>query len=332
MAIYPTLTTLLIPVVSFLPQSNIMPPNDQQGGSSSRGSPLATTTTTRTNSRSTTPDAGGIAFQPAKAVIFDLDGTLLDTETLSCSAVLDAFGPSLSESTRDRLRREEGYKLPWELKKQTLGLQGHAWIPLVLEYGRQNWGVRLAADHDGNDTDEDGNGNGSGSSSSNIGTPVAPSVAEFWERWEVRLSELCANVDECPGATRLVQTLARHNVPLAIATSSRAVAVEKKRIRHDGIFKHIPIIVCGDDPAVKNGKPAPDGFLEAARRLGVDPGDCLVFEDAVAGVQSARAAGCRVIAVPDPRMEEDAFVEAKADEVIRSMNDFDYDKWLGLEC
>jgi beta-phosphoglucomutase-like phosphatase (HAD superfamily) len=296
-----------------------MPPNDQQGGSSTGDSPLATT---RSSTASTT--GGNTAFQPAKAVIFDLDGTLLDTETLSCSAVLDAFGPSLSESMRDRLRQEEGYKLPWELKKQTLGLQGHAWIPLVLEYGRQNWGVRLAADHD----DKYGSGNGS----SNIGTPVAPSVAEFWERWEVRLSEMCANVDECPGATRLVQTLAKHNVPLAIATSSRAVAVAKKRIRHDDIFKHIPIIVCGDDPAVKNGKPAPDGFLEAARRLGIDPGDCLVFEDAVAGVQSARAAGCRVIAVPDPRMEEDAFVEAKADEVIRSMNDFDYEKWLGLEC
>ena len=78
---------------------------------------------------------------------------------------------------------------------------------------------------------------------------------------------------------------------------------------------------------MKRGKPAPDGFLEAARQLGVHPSECLVFEDAVAGVQSARAAGCKSVAVPDPRMEPDAFVEAKADEVIGSMEDFDYAKW-----
>ena len=136
------------------------------------------------------------------AVIFDLDGTLLDTETLSCSAVLDAFGPSLSEEMRAMLRETENYKLPWELKKQTLGLQGHAWIPLVLEYGRKHWGVRVVQD-------------GESSTGDNL-LPPAPSVSEFWERWETQLSDMCRNVDALPGAVELVEGLAARNPPPAV--------------------------------------------------------------------------------------------------------------------
>ena len=187
----------------------------------------------------------------------------------------------------------------------------------MLEYGRIHWGVRVVQDGQTSTGDDDL-------------PPPAPSVSEFWERWETQLSEMCRNVEALPGAAELVEGLAARNIPMAISTSSRRVAVEKKRIKHERIFQHIPVIVCGDDPEVKNGKPAPDGFLEAARQLGVDPTECLVFEDAVAGVQSAVAAGCKSVAVPDPRMEPDAFVEAKADEVIRSMEEFDFGKW-GLE-
>lgn len=51
--------------------------------------------------------------------------------------------------------------------------------------------------------------------------------------------------------------------------------------RHENIFQHITSITCGDDPDLKNGKPAPDIYLLAAKRLGVDPSQCLVFEDAM---------------------------------------------------
>ncbi|PZG21240.1 HAD family hydrolase [Nonomuraea aridisoli] len=52
---------------------------------------------------------------------------------------------------------------------------------------------------------------------------------------------------------------------------------------------------------VARGKPAPDGYLEAARRLGVDPGACVAVEDSSNGLRSAHAAGMRVVAVPHPR-------------------------------
>ena len=56
-----------------------------------------------------------------------------------------------------------------------------------------------------------------------------------------------------------------------------------------------PLIVAGDD--VRNGKPAPDCFLLAAERFGQKPRDCLVFEDAIAGIQAAEAAGAAVVVV-----------------------------------
>ncbi len=56
-----------------------------------------------------------------------------------------------------------------------------------------------------------------------------------------------------------------------------------------------PLLLSAEDAV--NGKPAPDGFLLAAERLGVAPGDCLVFEDAPAGIAAAEAAGCDVVVV-----------------------------------
>jgi len=50
---------------------------------------------------------------------------------------------------------------------------------------------------------------------------------------------------------------------------------------HESIFQHMSTVVCGDDPELKNGKPAPDIYLLAAQRLGVNPRECLVFEDAM---------------------------------------------------
>ena len=50
---------------------------------------------------------------------------------------------------------------------------------------------------------------------------------------------------------------------------------------------------------VENGKPAPDIFLYAAEKIGIDPADCYVFEDGLNGIKAGAAAGCRVIMIPD---------------------------------
>lgn len=233
-----------------------------------------------------------------KAILFDLDGTLLDTEKLSDHAMLAALDRVLPASVKAERARHDNL-LPWELKKKILGKRGAEWAPIILDHARQVWKVDESAD------------------------PDVMTVQGLWTRWEDCLNDLCPQVEVCQGAPELVQALS--GLPLAIATSSRAAAVQKKRQRHEAsIFRHIALIVAGDHPAVQNGKPAPDIYLEAARQVGVRPEECLVFEDALTGVQAGKDAGCQVVAVPDPRFsdeEKKAFHEY-ADVVLNDLTEF----------
>ena len=83
-------------------------------------------------------------------------------------------------------------------------------------------------------------------------------------------------------------------LPMAVATGAyRAAAVQT--LADIGATDLFPALVCTED--VKRGKPAPDIFLEAARRIGVDPKDCMAFEDAEMGIRAAREAGMLVFDV-----------------------------------
>jgi sugar-phosphatase len=106
------------------------------------------------------------------------------------------------------------------------------------------------------------------------------------DAWEAAHTEGVAAME---GAAELLRSLPADR--WAVATSgSRATATA--RLRHTGL--PVPqVLVTSED--VRHGKPDPEVFLLAARRLGVDPAACLVVEDAPAGVQAARAAGMRVI-------------------------------------
>jgi len=82
--------------------------------------------------------------------------------------------------------------------------------------------------------------------------------------------------------------------PLALASSSPRAVVDAM-LEELGLSRSFDAVIAGNDAA--RGKPAPDIFLLAARRLGVDPAKCLVFEDTLHGVAAARAAGMVPVAV-----------------------------------
>jgi HAD superfamily hydrolase (TIGR01509 family) len=98
-----------------------------------------------------------------------------------------------------------------------------------------------------------------------------------------------------PGARRLLAELNAAGVPCALVTMSwRRLAIAIVESLPVGSFQ---TAVTGD--SVRRGKPHPDAYLAAARRLGVDPVDCVAIEDSPSGVASAEAAGCTVLAVPN---------------------------------
>ena len=110
-----------------------------------------------------------------------------------------------------------------------------------------------------------------------------------------RLSELYArDLPVLPGAVEAVEGLAQR-WPLAVASSSNRPLIERV-LELLGVAAAFSAIVSSEE--VARGKPAPDVYLEAAARLGVDPSACAAVEDSSNGLRSARAAGMRVVAVP----------------------------------
>jgi beta-phosphoglucomutase-like phosphatase (HAD superfamily) len=80
---------------------------------------------------------------------------------------------------------------------------------------------------------------------------------------------------------------------------------------------------------VERGKPAPDVYLEAARRLGVPPDRCAAVEDSHAGIRSAKAAGMRVVAIPNAAYPPDEEALELADVVVRSLDELTVDVLVG---
>ncbi len=90
----------------------------------------------------------------------------------------------------------------------------------------------------------------------------------------------------------LIKKLKKHKIKIAMASSSRNAAGSLKKA---GLFRHFDIDAEG--AYVKRGKPHPDLFLRAAKRLKLPPGDCVVFEDAQIGLVAAKRAGMRSIGI-----------------------------------
>jgi beta-phosphoglucomutase len=98
-----------------------------------------------------------------------------------------------------------------------------------------------------------------------------------------------------PGVFDFLAAAYRRHLKVALASSAAAIKVEHN-LREVGLtFRSFEAVVDAKD--VKLKKPHPDIFLTAAQRLGLRPAACLVVEDAVVGVEAAKAAGCRCLAL-----------------------------------
>ena len=113
------------------------------------------------------------------------------------------------------------------------------------------------------------------------------------ERVARRLAE---HVPEKEGARELISFFHEKGWPLAIGSSSPAQQI-RANLSVTGLLPFFAAIASGDE--VQRGKPAPDIFLLAARKLGASPKDCFVFEDSPNGILAAYAAGMKPVMVPD---------------------------------
>lgn len=165
--------------------------------------------------------------------------------------------------------------------------------------------------------------------SSFIGMRVVDIVSEIVDHLEIQTSkddiyqkriniflDIVKNeLDPMPGLMESLERFKNAGFKLAVASSGAEeyinLVLDKFAIRD-----YFCAIVTGDD--VKAGKPNPEAYLKAASKLGVDPAACVVLEDAAKGIEAAKAAGCKCIAVSNPNVPAQDF--AKADLVVHSLD------------
>jgi HAD superfamily hydrolase (TIGR01509 family) len=188
-------------------------------------------------------------MRPLNAVIFDLDGVLVDSEP-----VWDAV--------REQITRESGGRWHEDAQRDMMGMSSVEWSRYM---------------HD------------------ELGVPMGPEeisalvVARLEERYRRDLPLL-------PGATETVRTLAER-WPLGLASSSNRPVIDLV-LELTGLGPCFRVSVSSEE--VDRGKPAPDVYLEAARRLEIDPASCAAIEDSTNGISSAKAAGMFVAVIPRP--------------------------------
>ncbi len=149
---------------------------------------------------------------------------------------------------------------------------------------------------------------------------TAPQIKEFGDHKEVLYRAAASRgVTLLPGVADLLEALHREGFGQAIGSSAPRANLELI-LERTGIRRYLDALVGSEDTT--RGKPDPQVFLLAAQQLGVEPARCIVFEDAVAGVQAARAGGMRCIAVRFvAHHSEEALRQAGADRVVHTLSE-----------
>jgi HAD superfamily hydrolase (TIGR01509 family) len=204
------------------------------------------------------------------AVVFDVDGVLLDTE-------------QLWDEVREQLTRELGGRWHERAQREMMGMSSGEWS----RYMHDELGLS--------------------ESPTELNTEV---VRRMQNRYRERLPLL-------DGAVAAVERLAGR-WPLALASSSNRELIDLA-LELGGLAHFFQATVSSEE--VAHGKPAPDVYLEAARRLGVAPKRCAAVEDSHNGIRSAKAAGMRVVAIPNPHFPPDEAAVALADVVLASLDE-----------
>ena len=204
------------------------------------------------------------------AVIFDLDGVLVDSE-------------SVWDAVREQVTRESGGRWHEHAQRDMMGMSSLEWSRYMHE---------------------------------TLGVPMEPEeisalvVARLRERYLQDLPLL-------PHAIATVRVLAKR-WPLGLASSSNRPVIELV-LEETGLGPCFRATVSSEE--VRRGKPAPDVYLETARRLDVEPAGCVAIEDSTNGIRSARAAGMFVAVVPRPDFPPASDALELADLVLDSLGD-----------
>lgn len=136
---------------------------------------------------------------------------------------------------------------------------------------------------------------------------------------------LSKGIEAMPGVADMIMELKAYNIPLAIATAARRNRTELI-IEKIGMTKHFSVFITGDD--VVQTKPNPASYIAAAKALGVAPENCVAFEDTDVGVQAAKAANMKVVAVPNQYTYKMDF--SQADIVKPSLTNVSFEEIVGL--
>ena len=207
-----------------------------------------------------------------KAVLFDMDGLMVDTESLSTEAFINSA-------------KAQGYNMTKEETLKVLGFTKANIYQFWIDYfqGTNVDGKKLVDDH-----------------------------YEYIENVLYTVGP-----EKMPYVEELLKYLRENNYKIAVASSSDTADI-KNNVEKTKLEKYIDEIASGAE--VENGKPAPDVFLLAAKRLGVDPKDCLILEDSKAGIKAGKASGAMVFMVPD-MFTVDKECEDTADRILTNLGE-----------